>query len=104
MPRSIQPAGVTAAESWRPAAGAGVLSPATSGGIGSTQGVVDVNSAVTELLQSVGGGVEDDKLLRMLIVLMILLALFENQQTHPAGSNDALGAASGLIRVGPAFE
>ena len=80
QPCNIRPAAGTGAESSRAATGAGVLGPGTSGGVGSAHGVVGVYAAVAELLQSVGGGVENDKVLRMLIMLMILLAIFQNQQ------------------------
>ena len=92
QPCNIRPAAGTGAESSRAATGAGVLGPGTSGGVGSARGVVDVYTAVAELLQSVGGGVENDKVLRMLIMLMILLAIFQNQQDQVAERNNALQA------------
>ena len=42
------------------------------------------------MLQSIGGGVENDRLLRLLIALMILMALFENQQERQLAGAEAL--------------
>ena len=51
-----------------------------------------VHSAVSGLLQSIGGGLEDDKTLRMLIALIILLALLESSQNGVASSRNALAS------------
>ena len=58
-----------------------------------------VHSAVSEMLQSIGGGLEDDKTLRMLIALIILLALLESSQASVASSRNAL-ASLGTGRMG----
>ncbi|UCC31719.1 MAG: hypothetical protein JSU86_05450 [Phycisphaerales bacterium] len=77
------------------------------GGVGTTSpsptsdalAVSRVHSAVSELLQSIGGGLEDDKTLRMLIALIILLALLESSQDSAASSRNAL-ASLGAGRMG----
>lgn len=77
------------------------------GGVGTTSpsptsdalAVTRVYSAVSELLQSIGGGLEDDKTLRMLIALIILLALLENFQESAVSSRNAL-ASLGAGRMG----
>ncbi len=95
QPWSIQPAGSSAAQSLRAADSAGVLGTGSLGGSNATRGTTDVFSAVTELLQSVGGGVEDDGLLRLLITLMILMAQLDNQQSQLNDGGNALRALGG---------
>ena len=66
--------------------------------VSTSQSVTQVFSAVSEMLQSVGGGVENDKTLRMLIALLILLAMLENQNDAMKGASEALrtiGSGSG---------
>ncbi|MCH8149628.1 MAG: hypothetical protein IH987_16855, partial [Planctomycetes bacterium] len=60
---------------------AGGASPTTAGGvlIGS-QSVFNVFAAVSTMMQSIGGGVENDRLMRMLIALMIIMSLLREQQ------------------------
>ena len=57
---------------------------------GTTSAITQIHSAVSQLLQSVGGGVENDKMLRMLIALLILLALLDNSQPQAEGAQNAL--------------
>jgi hypothetical protein len=57
---------------------------------GATSAITQIHSAVSQLLQSVGGGVENDKMLRMLIALLILLALLDNSQPQTEGAQNAL--------------
>ncbi len=57
---------------------------------GTTSAVTQIHSAVSQMLQSVGGGVENDKMLQMLIALMILLALLEEMQKPDTAARDAL--------------
>ena len=92
QPWNIQPSASTAADSLRAAGGAGVLGTGASGSTTSAQSVTEVYASVTQMLQSIGGGVEDDKLLRLLIALMILMALFENQQEQQRAGTEALQA------------
>lgn len=58
-------------------------------GIDSTA-LTQIDAVVSQLLQSIGGSAEDDKLLRMLIGLIILLALLENSQDEAASAQNAL--------------
>lgn len=57
---------------------------------GMTSAVTQIHSAVSQMLRSVGGGVENDKMLQMLIALMILLALLEEMQKPDTAARDAL--------------
>lgn len=64
---------------------------APAGGVpGNSSAIMNVGPAVSQLLQSIGGGAENDKTLRMLIVLMILLALLDNSQANDASTGNAL--------------
>ena len=70
----------------------------SSGALGASQAAMRVPSAVAQLLQSIGGGIENDKLLKLLIAALILLALLEQQQEDLASAGKALaqlGARSG---------
>ena len=60
-----------------------------------SQSVTAINSMVADLLQSVGGGVENDRMLRMMIVLLILLALMQNQQGNSDQTSAMLQALNG---------
>ncbi len=95
QPWDIQPSRPAAADSLRGAGDAGVLGSGVSGRTNAAQGAANVFAAVTELLNSIGGGVQDDELLRLLIVLMVLMAQLENQQNQLAGGGDPLGALGG---------
>jgi len=77
----------------------------------STTSLVQVQSSVQVLLQSIGGGIEDDQTLKMLIGLLILMALLQNPEQSASSfqrSLDALaqlgGGASGGGQVGSSFE
>ncbi len=78
--------------------GAGALS--NRGTLGPSQGLSTalamsrVQTAVSEMLRNVGGGVESNKALQMLIALVILLALMESSQ------NAAASSGSGLEQLG----
>jgi hypothetical protein len=56
-----------------------------------------INAAVSQLLQGIGGGAENNKTLQMLIALLILVALLDSSQqpTASAGSLDALASGIG---------
>ena len=57
--------------------------------------IMNVASAVSQLLQSIGGGLEDDKVLRMMIALIILLALLQDSQADVASTSDAFRGLGG---------
>lgn len=59
-------------------------------GTSSTTAITQIHQAVTQMLQSVGGGVEDDKVLKMLIGLLILLALLQEWYGATESPQDAL--------------
>lgn len=92
-----------------PSGGAGSVSPAqgSTGGSGATAAVSstmagqslqisNVNISVGQMLQGIGGGVENDKILQMLIALMILMALLQNLQQQQGGSSQGSSSGSGL--------
>lgn len=63
------------------AAQTGATSPTTAAGVLSgSQSITNVFAAVSTMMQSIGGGVENDRLMRMLIALMIILSLLQGQQ------------------------
>ena len=59
-----------------------------------TRAIMNLSSAVSQLLQAVGGGVENDKALRMLIALMILLALLNEMQAPDTTASRGLGRSA----------
>ncbi len=95
QPLDIQPSRPAAADSLRGAGDVGAVGSGASSGTNAPQGAADMFAAVTELLNSIGGGVQDDELLRLLIVLMVLMAMLENQQNQSAGGGDPLRALGG---------
>lgn len=63
------------------AAQAGATSPTTAAGVlTGSQSISNVFAAVSTMMQSIGGGVENDRLMRMLIALMIILSLLQELQ------------------------
>ena len=52
--------------------------------------ILSVQNAVTQLLQSVGGGIENDKVLRTLLVALILLSLLAEQQNSEGATSPLL--------------
>ena len=102
----------------RPADAGPIRTPAPStsttfglGASASATSLLQVQSSVQGLLQSVGGGVENDQNLKMLIGLLILMALLQNPEQSASSlqrSLDALGqlgvGASGGAQVGFSFE
>ncbi|UCE61677.1 MAG: hypothetical protein JSU63_07995 [Phycisphaerales bacterium] len=68
---------------------------AGSAGTSVSRSITSINTMVTDLLQSVGGGAENDKILRMMIVLLILLALLQNQEGNSGQTSDILQSLNG---------
>lgn len=64
---------------------------------GSSAGITQIHAAVSQMLSRVGGGLQNDKMLQMLIGLIILLALLREMQ---GGGNSALGALAQLGQGG----
>lgn len=54
--------------------------------------ITNINTAVTKMLQDIGGGVEDNKVLQLLIALLILMALLQNLTPQEGGQS---GGGSG---------
>lgn len=99
---SLNPAGQNAgafgAANIGGAAQAGSTSPTTAAGVLSgSQSISNVFAAVSTMMQSIGGGVENDRMMRMLIALMIILSLLQNQQEgqSQSGGNELAQLGSG---------
>lgn len=77
------------------AVGQGGNAPTTAGGVlTGSQSINNVSFAVSSMMQSIGGGIQNDKMLRMMIALMIIMALLEQQQGESqqgADSGEQLG-------------
>lgn len=82
--------GLQPSQSTMPAAdsGAGVARTgfSSSTALGSSQAVMNLQAAVTQLLQSAGGSVESDRLMRLLIIALILMSLLQ-QMEDDGGAN-----------------
>lgn len=84
---------------------AGAQSPAASSSSSGTGAMSRIDSAVATMLSSIGGGVENDRMLRMLIGVMILMALLE--QVFGSGQRgggqeqgiEAPGAGNGSLSI-----
>lgn len=57
--------------------------------------ITRVHSQVAQMLQSVGGGLEHDKTLQMLIATILLMALLEASQKDTQGTAETLQALGG---------
>lgn len=90
-----------------PSGGTGAVSPQSGVSIGSGNNSIsratmvgqsvrmsNVNISVGQMLQGIGGGVENDKVLQMLIALMILMALLQNVQQQQGGSSQGSSGGS----------
>lgn len=64
----------------------------TSSGAGQLQSVTNVGIAVSNMLQSIGGGVENDQMLKALITLIIIAALLQQTVEGGQSSNESLRA------------
>ncbi|MFQ5589999.1 MAG: hypothetical protein ACE5HE_02440 [Phycisphaerae bacterium] len=89
-PAYTQPTSAGSTHGLRASGSLGVPGPTSAGTMRAGQGVADVLTGVGELLNSIGGGVENDKLLQLLIVLLILTALLDNQQGRAADNGQIL--------------
>ena len=70
------------------AASAG-LNPSST--LSTSRAVTELQSAVTQLLQSAGGATQNDKLLRLLIVALILMSLLQQMEEDGDASRQTLG-------------
>ncbi len=61
-------------------------------GAGQLQSVTNVGVAVSNMLQSIGGGLENDQMLKALIALMIIAALLQQTTEGGQSSNESLRA------------
>ena len=82
-------------------AGAGVGAPAgtpTAGVVGGGSAITSLVSQVSQLLSSLGGGLQNDKMMRLLIALIILMAILNDQsgqEDQQAPSLSLLGQNGG---------
>lgn len=80
------------------AAQAGATSQTTAASVlTGSQSITNVFAAVSTMMQSIGGGVENDRLMRMLIALMIILSLLQEQQEaqSQSGGNELAQLGNG---------
>jgi hypothetical protein len=78
----------------RPDTGLNATSLSSSRGASDPAAATQMASAITQLLQNIGGGLENDKMLRMLIGLIILMALLKEWfggQESPQNALSQLG-------------
>jgi hypothetical protein len=71
-------------------AGRAIGKPAASGRAASSDAIATLCSALSDLLQGVGGAQENDRVLRMMIALIILLALLQSTQGTGAPEGNTL--------------
>lgn len=65
--------------------------------MGTSQAVAQMQTALTELLGGLGGGLQNDKMLKALITLLILVALLgQLQELNESGGSGSRQAASGM--------
>ncbi len=67
----------------------------SSQAVGDSTALRQIDAAVSQLVQSLGGSAADEKILRMLIGLIILLALLRGSQDEPASAQNALASLAG---------
>lgn len=96
QPMIIGPSGGAGSVSPTPGAAgsSGSTSPVSSTMVGRSMQISNVNMSVGQMLQGIGGGVENDKVLQMLIALMILMALLQNLQQQQGGSSGSSSQGS----------
>lgn len=73
---------------------------------GQSISALSVSSSVSQLLTSIGGGVENNKMLELMIALLIIMSMLD-QQRGSGGGSDALsklgGMGSGMSSSGIAY-
>lgn len=67
----------------------------SSQSVSDSTALTQIDAAVSQLVQSLGGSAEDEKILRMLIGLIILLALLRGSQDDPAAAQNAFASLGG---------
>ncbi len=70
---------------------AGGVQITSSSAVSSSLSITSVQNAVGSLLQGIDGDLANNKMLRMLIGLMILLALLQNSQSEGGGAGQGVG-------------
>ena len=79
----------------RGATSAGLESVPVNRGVSTVGGMSNVAGEVAQLLQRVGGGIENNQMLEMIIALMILMALLQSS----ASSQTASQTSENLLRM-----
>ena len=74
---------------------AGQTQSISTGSLNQSMAISRVHSQVTELLQSVGGGLENDKMLQLLIATILLMALLQGSQSNSQSGADILRSLGG---------
>lgn len=70
---------------------AGGLDQATAAaGASNASAIMNIFTAVSEMMQSIGGSVENDQMLRLLVATMILMALLDPAQKSAESAGKAL--------------
>lgn len=93
---SIRPSGIVPASQSEPTASAASSAPATFGSLGgagvlgNSLAIAEVFSAVADMLEEIGGDLENDQVLQALIALLILMALLQ-------GAGDASGSQQSFL-------
>ena len=64
-------------------------------GLGNAVSLVGMNNEISQLLQSIGGGVENNKMLQLMIGLLILLTLLQGSAKTGQSAADALSGLGG---------
>ena len=84
----------------------GSISPSASGGITPAAGTADlsrasdIQAAVGQFLESLGGGLQSDKALRMMLGLLILMAMLDKSGGGSGGASQAISDMAGLAAGG----
>jgi len=78
-----------------------------AGGSADTAGLSQLLSTVAELMRDVGGDLQNDKMVQMLVALMILLALLHNSEGGDSMGRNAIeglgSGATGAARTGGSY-
>ena len=63
--------------------------------LGRSAQISNINIAVSKMLQDIGGGVQDNKVLQLLIALLILMALLQNLSQQGGGQSGGSSGGAG---------
>lgn len=63
--------------------------------LGRSTQISNINMAVSKMLQDIGGGVQNNKVLQLLIALLILMALLQNMTQQGGGQSGGFSGGDG---------